>query len=209
MTWPSFGEEFRAPVKILPLSNSMAGWLKAVTSALIGAEAAPTPSEQLLTAAFTGDVELAAALLDTQPQPASNNGCFAPIHAATQNGHTQASAVCHGPPRPHTVSLPHCLALLALTLSRSTRSHAVSLYLVFTLIHARSRASCLMVSSCVTDSGAYTGANADGNAPSVQYYPARPSGHCPYVSPAHPPPASCSRLPVSLPACLGRRHRLR
>ena len=102
-----------------------------MTSALIGAEA---PSEQLLTAAFTGDVELAAALLDTQPQPASNNGCFAPIHAATQNGHTQASAVCHGPPRPHTVSLPHCLALVALTLSRSisyTLSHAeaVSWYL--------------------------------------------------------------------------------
>ena len=39
---------------------------------------------------------------------------------------------------------PHCLAL---TLSRSTRSHTVSLYLVLTLSHVRFRTSCHMVSS--------------------------------------------------------------
>ena len=40
----------------------------------------------------------------------------------------------------------HCLAL---TLSRSTRSHTVSLYLVLTLSHVRFRTSCHMVSSSV------------------------------------------------------------
>ena len=41
---------------------------------------------------------------------------------------------------------PHCLAL---TLSRSTRSHTVSLYLVLILSHVRFRTSCHMVSSSV------------------------------------------------------------
>ena len=41
---------------------------------------------------------------------------------------------------------PHCLAL---TLSRSTRSHTVSLYLALTLSHVRFRTSCHMVSSSV------------------------------------------------------------
>ena len=40
----------------------------------------------------------------------------------------------------------HCLAL---TLSRSTRSHTVSLYLVLSLSHVRFRTSCHMVSSSV------------------------------------------------------------
>ena len=41
---------------------------------------------------------------------------------------------------------PHCLAL---TLSRSTRPHTVSLYLVLTLSHVRFRISCHMVSPSV------------------------------------------------------------
>jgi hypothetical protein len=47
---------------------------------------------------------------------------------------THAHAVCHSP--------PHCLAR---TLSRSTRSHTVSPYLVLTLGHVRPRTSCHMV----------------------------------------------------------------
>ena len=45
-----------------------------------------------------------------------------------------------------THHIPHCLAL---TLSRSTCSHTVSLYRVLTLSHVRFRTSCHMVSSSV------------------------------------------------------------
>ena len=57
------------------------------------------------------------------------------IHPVVMN---HARAVCHSP--------PHCLAP---TLSRSTRSHTVSLYLVLTLSHVRFHTSFHMVSSSV------------------------------------------------------------